>query len=586
MRLASDLLGLAGFDSRHGIASPLCWRVAIPCLGALAWALAAPGSALAYGQAVSQPPPAERLALDACVAEGIPVSRTTAFHLRCGAFKLVGIATWRTENGKRVCALGPVEAGVEPEHLAEFPESWRLLPFSRLVPAGDSTGGARTDTAAEVWTVEPIALIRALLEEGDCVVSRFEADLEADGSRPTEFVSYVGVAEVAAVHARAVAGWELAARVRIARERAADESLSEQERADGANARSAVEREAEAWLGRGISTPSPYAHAAVAWVEELDARQSLLRARGEIAAADRMVSTMLRHVRAIGAQGVAQLIVDRVPAGSSGAASLCLHRCWVTDAAELYAVATREHAAQKRFVRELRESISSASSCGKEAVEVGGRSIDELMGALPPGSRFDARMKAIVEAELALLCDGQHDRTTLHVIAMTIALKAYSAAWSDAIKSYPELEHRAAAWHDALRREVASALESPPYSTALAAADMQAVLVLALARLEEVFNDGSSYFTAFPPSADLQAQLLRRFREASARRTLTGPEPAEASQAAIAHQVTSDLLEALYEGVALQALPNLGSDAYPRPFDFGPKSFRLWGRRLEWAIGP
>jgi hypothetical protein len=174
----------------------------------------------------------------------------------------------------------------------------------------------------------------------------------------------------------------------------------------------------------------------------------------------------------------------------------------------------------------------------------------------------------------------------LHVTAMTIALKVYAASWSEEVKRYPELANRLAEWHETLRREVASTLESPAYASALPEEDMQVVLMLALERIESVMNDEIGYFTAFPPSAALQQQLLERYREFAASRGISGRESTEAIRRSVAYRVTSDLFECLYEGTALQAMRPGDPGGYPQPFEFAPKSFQLQGQRMSWSIGP
>jgi len=115
---------------------------------------------------------------------------------------------------------------------------------------------------------------------------------------------------------------------------------------------------------------------------------------------------------------------------------------------------------------------------------------------------------------------------------------------------------------------------------------MQQVTLLALQRLESVFNDGIGYFTAFPPSEAMQQKVLARFREFAGSRGFAVSEPTNGIRTKIAHQVTNDLLECLYEVTALQATHREDPDAYPRPFEFGPKAFKLWGQEMNWSVGP
>jgi hypothetical protein len=534
--------------------------------------------------------PALHQTLESCIAEQLPNSGSQLFSIRCGSLKLYGIATVRNENGTKVCIFGPVVAPSEGEQLATLPDSWRTFPFAqiRLERIGSPDAGVEGGRAAprDSWVVEVPRNLQVLIAQGDCTVGRYEADPEADGSRAQARVSYVQFDEIASVHRRALQGWELAARVRDLRVAAADESLDEDARRVLDAARTAAEDKARAWLRRGVCLPPPYALALIAWIEEMDARQYVHRALGEVKAADRVTATIRAHAQAIGANGLLQLLGERVPAEQDGATSLCLHRCWVSDASEVNAIGTREHSAQQRFVADLRSALSRESDCGKEVVEVAGRSLDRLLGTLPPSSRFDERIKGIAIAELSRFCGATLDQHMLHVTAMTIALKVYTASWSEEVKRYPELANRLAEWHETLRREVASTLESPAYASALPEEDMQVVLMLALERIESVMNDEIGYFTALPPSTALQQQLLERYREFAASRGISGRESTEANRRSVAYRVTSDLFECLYEGTALQAMRPGDPGGYPQPFEFAPKSFQLRGQRMSWSIGP
>ena len=537
-----------------------------------------------------EPPQGAGQTLDSRIVEQLPRSGSAALSIRCGDLKFYGIATVRNEKGTKVCVFGPVVSPSEGERLAELPDQWRMFPFARirLERAEAAPGGGVLQTAAphESWLIEVPESIVGLIASGDCTVGRYEPDLEADGTRPQGFSSYKGFDEIAAVHRRAVQGWGLAGRVRELRIAAAEASLDEETRRLLDAERSAVEGEAQAWLRGGVCLPPPYALGLVAWIEEMDARQYLHRSVGQVKAADRVVATIRGQAQGVGANGLLQLLAERVPPGQDGATSLCLHRCWVSDASEVNAIGTREHSAQKRFVAELRDTLSRDSDCGKAAVEVEGYWFDRLLGALPPGARFDDRIKTIATAELAAHCGADRSRPALRIVAMTVSLKVFTACWTEALESYPELKERLAAWHDTLRREIVAMLESPGYASALPPEDMQQVTLLALQRLESVFNDGIGYFTAFPPSEAMQQKVLARFREFAGSRGFAVSEPTNGIRTKIAHQVTNDLLECLYEVTALQATHREDPDAYPRPFEFGPKAFKLWGQEMNWSVGP
>jgi len=80
--------------------------------------------------------------------------------------------------------------------------------------------------------------------------------------------------------------------------------------------------------------------------------------------------------------------------------------------------------------------------------------------------------------------------------------------------------------------------------------------------------------------------VLARFREFAGSRGFAASERTDGIHRRIAYQVTSDLLECLYEVTALQATHREDPDAYPRPFEFGPKAFKLWGQEMNWSVGP
>jgi hypothetical protein len=536
-------------------------------------------------------PPAEAPQfLEPRIVAALPRAGSNVVSIRVGDLRLYGIATVRVEGGETVCVFGPVVSPSEGELLAAVPPLWRDFPFARLalVPAQGSSGevgGAALGHEAS-WRLADQGSLLASIPPGECAVGRVEPDLEEDGSRPTGTASYVGPEAMAASHERAVAGWRLTARLRAIESRLAETALSDGERGELDAVRAIAVREAQTWLDREIRLPPPYGLDVVAWFEEMDASQCLQRALGEVRGADRVAATMAEHARAIGAHGVARLVAERIPVGERSAASLCLHRCWITDASELTAVGTGEHAAQRRFVAELRSAIERDSDCGEKVVKEGGHLLDRLMGALPPGARFDDRIKTIVARELERLCEKDLGAKELHGLAMTIALKAYTAEWVKAVDRYAELKHRTDAWHDALRKALAELIESSAIATNHPVADVQAVIATALERLEIVLDDDTAYFAAFPPSADLQRGLLEYIRTHAADAALRSLEPSEASRRFAAHWATYRLLEALYDVTAVQALDAWGSTAYPKPFPFGPQSFRAWGVETRWSVGP
>ncbi|MBI1304116.1 MAG: hypothetical protein GC172_10055 [Phycisphaera sp.] len=547
-----------------------------------------------HDMAWAVPPDEAAPALGQCVAQELPRAVSKVVSTRCGELKLFGIATVRTEGDKTMCVFGPVVSPSEADLLGAVSPLWRSLPFARLVLASAEERSVEAPGAAiaqgRSWHLDEAKAaedaLLASLAFGECVVGRAEADLESDGSNPTGFVSFVGFDAIAASHERAVAGWRLTVRLRVIESRSAETTLSDGERGELDAARAIAVREAQAWLAREIRLPPAYGLDVVAWFEEMDASQCLQCALGEARGADRVAATMAEHARAIGAHGVARLVAERIPVGERSAASLCLHRCWITDASELTAVGTGEHAAQRRFVAELRSAIERDSDCGEKVVKEGGHFLDRLLGALPPGARFDDRIKTIVARELERLCEKDLGAKELHGLAMTIALKAYTAEWVKAVDRYAELKYRTDAWHDALRKALAELIESSALSTNHPVADVQAVIAIALERLEIVLDDDTAYFAAFPPSTDLQRGLLEYIRTHAADAALRSLEPSEASRRFAAHWATYRLLEALYDVTAVQALDAWGSTAYPKPFPFGPQSFRAWGVETRWSVGP
>lgn len=542
------------------------------------------------------PPDEAPPALDQCVAQELPRAGSKVVSIRCGELKLYGVATVRTEGDETVCVFGPVVSPSEGDLLGSVSPLWRSLPFARLVLASGVERSVEAPGAAIVqgrsWHLDEAKAaedaLLASLAFGECVVGRAEADLEEDGSKPTGFVSFVGFDAIAASHERAVAGWRLTARLRAIESRSAATTLSDGERGELDAARVNAVRDAQTWLAREIRLPPPYGLDVVAWFEEMDASQCLQRALGEVRGADRVAATMAAHARALGAQGIAQLVSQRVPAGERVAASLCLHRCWITDASELTAVATGEHASQRRFVAALRAAIEREPDCGEKVVKEAGHFLDRLLGTLPPGARFDDRIRAIAAGELERLCAAELSVAELHAVSMTIALKAYTAEWAEAVDRYPELKHRTDAWHDALRRTLAELIESAEFASIHPAAEIQLVTAIALERLEVVLDDDTAYFAAFPPSVGLQRGLLDYIRAQGRDGSPPQLEPSEASRRSAAHWATYRLLEALYDVTAVQALGLDGQDAmpYPRPFSFGPRSFQAWGRETRWSVGP
>lgn len=580
-------------------APAICWRIASKSprsrllrrallAGALAAVLIATAP-VARADAAEGSPQDTRQTLDRCIADRLPPSGSEMLSMRCGELKFCGVATVRIEHGTKTCLFGPIVSPSEGERLGALPEYWRSFPFARVrfERSEVASDGEIRDAAASdgSWVVEVPEWIVGLIAEGDCTVGRYDVDLEADGTRPPGFKTYTGFAEMASTHQRALEGWELAARVRSTRAASIAASADEAVRHALDEARVAAERASRAWLDRGTCLPPPYALLLIAWIEEMDARQYLYRALGEVKAADRVAESIYQHAQAIGANGLMQLVRERVPAAQDGPTSLCLHRCWVTDASEVRAVGTREYRMQKRFIADLRAAVSRESECGKQVVEAAGHWFDRLLGTLPPGSRFDPRLAAIVSDALGERCGKDRSERSLHAVAMTVSLKAYAACWSESIDRYPDISQRVEEWHETLRREIVAMLESPAWASALPPEDMPQVMVRALERLEGSLRDRDNYFMTFPPSPALQRQVIAEYRAFAGGRGFQGLDSSEANRGKVAARVTQDLLESLHEVTALNASKPGGADAYPRPFPFFPQSFKMWGQEMKWSVG-
>ncbi|MBI1303589.1 MAG: hypothetical protein GC172_07350 [Phycisphaera sp.] len=257
---------------------------------------------------------------------------------------------------------------------------------------------------------------------------------------------------VAQIHRSALAGFEIASKVEAGKPEIAD--ATEEERAEIDAAWDALEARAKRWLGRRVDAPPPYGSASIAWIEWMDARQALLRVRGEVEEADRVVQAIAGHLRRSGIPQLDALLSARVPRGVRGFHSLCWTPCWAAEAGEVRAATMRLAAEQQDFHQEVVEAVRRAKPCRAAFVEDASRPLGWLVGQLPNGARVDEAMREAISRRVEEYCD--RDEVFIHYpviigdYAATLALEVWTLAWRNALEDCPE--HRAAMkrWRDEL----------------------------------------------------------------------------------------------------------------------------------------
>lgn len=411
---------------------------------------------------------------------------------------------------------------------------------------------------------------------------------------------------IAQIHRSALAGFEIAFKVDAGKPEIAD--ATEEQRAEIDAAWDALQARAKRWLGRRVDAPPPYGSASIAWIEWMDARQALLRVRGEVEEADRVVQAIAGHLRRSGLAQLDAQLAARVPRGVRGFHSLCWTPCWAAEAGEVRAAAMRLAAEQRDFHQEVVEAVRRAKPCRAAFVEDAARPLGWLVGQLPNGARVDEAMREAISRRVEEYCDRDEVFLDSPVIsgdyAATLALEVWTLAWRNALEDCPE--HRAAMkrWRDELlamflrviedTEDIAKAIPDPRIDPT----SRRDEVMQGLAEFVDTFMGmRENYLFAFPGDdvtlirieRQLRYNLGRRrdgypyvLREVDADPARHPPEIVEADRKSVLRSfvnlLRNDLTFAMYEACT-------EGDAwktYPQPF---PMRYASYGGVWRWRIG-
>jgi hypothetical protein len=190
-------------------------------------------------------------------------------------------------------------------------------------------------------------------------------------------------------------------------------------------------------------TPLGYA----LWFEVQDALQAHQRMAGDIGKADATIRDMWIFASRIGAAGLARHILEHVPPGSPGFASVILHPEWPHIAWELVAagkalVPTR--ARNARFLEDLAEHIAASHRFSPLVLDCLKYRFAQILDDLPPGVELEAELgkeakaylvdftrpdaNPLVPLEMPIDPDAELDVTD--IVATNAAWRLHSRAWS------------------------------------------------------------------------------------------------------------------------------------------------------------
>jgi hypothetical protein len=425
--------------------------------------------------------------------------------------------------------------------------------------------------------------------------------------RSQEIVVWWSLAKVAAVHRRAIDGLALAKS--LAARRQTPEFLA-------ADADSRIRliapfhASAALWIDERLDAPPPIGNAAIAWIELMDARQSLLRADDRVSEADAVVRDLQNWLVCAKLPRLVERLGERVPRGAVGFASLCDQPCWIFDAGEVAAASQRLMAEQHAACDAIQSEISRLQPCSQEFVTEIKERLKLLVGQLPNGVRVTARMRDLMRARLDEYCGLgplAAERTLARDYAATVALEIWTEAWIAASERSGDAEAMRVRWRTQLTELMTRTVQdSPAYSSVINIADRRRIVDEVSRMIQRQFDGGSNYLTAFAGDRFTLARIENEWRTVIGERDPAalgqilatsehalppGSAPEDiaraeqlASQAAVqmaSQEVFGDLMQAMF--MALTEAD--ASKPYPEPFPMRYASVRMSGERVVWRIG-
>lgn len=195
----------------------------------------------------------------------------------------------------------------------------------------------------------------------------------------------------------------------------------------------------------------------VTWLELSDARQAVLRRRGEVTAADAVVKDMQAFLKILKAPGLESLLSERVPSGTEGFASLVLHESWQTDAWQLVEPVLRLSASLDRTKREfasLAERVARDANLAPEALKELKARLATVARNMPPGFEWTQRFEEDCEAHMrkAFTAGAEFggaprapafdpaNPLVASIYARTVAFEIFGYAWAQPNAMLPSMQ--------------------------------------------------------------------------------------------------------------------------------------------------
>ena len=347
----------------------------------------------------------------------------------------------------------------------------------------------------------------------------------------------------------------------------------------------------------------------IAYIELADAHQALLRALGQVTEADRLAKWMCDRLARAGMHALAARLAERVPPASIDFVSCTVHPCWLTDTGEITAAASTILQGQQRFSDDLLAATRRLEPCDARLIDALKRQCEWLVGRLPIGARVDDSVEEMLRLEIAALCRGAGPihPSIVQTYAMTIALRAWSTAWTAPGAQDPTADDARRAWRAVIVAKVGEALEKDPLQSEIPPAERGVVLRELATVIDRVLGQRDEYLGAFPPgpkTVEMYAKHLGwifsgrkndglsedyRWYDALLEAEGQKEEPNELllqtvlqnARIRVAVDLASEATEALYMACA-ESGPEKD---YPEPFPMRYSGFNGGMRRLVWRVG-
>ncbi len=365
------------------------------------------------------------------------------------------------------------------------------------------------------------------------------------------------------------------------------------------------------WLREPLPPMPACGSPLVAYVELVDARQSVMRALGQVGDADTLTAWIVGRLNRASMHTLAARVAERVPPATVGFGSYTFHPCWLADTGEITAAASRLWHQQTHFCADLLAEVRLIDPCDARLTDALKEQFEWLIGKLPDDARVDEAARNMLRERIRDFCEYippamPVDPLIVKDFAMTIALAAWTVAWTADGAQDPSVEDARFAWQELIVAKVGEALLREPFLSELPAEERPILLEEITRVVAPLLDRRDEYLSAFAPSPTTSMMYAKHLGWIFAGRKYQGiGDPYRKYEKAIDEEALNDDSSELYLQACLQnarraVARELSSDAlealfmacceggaekdYPEPFRMRASSFHTRSDSLRWRI--